>query len=330
MQQSSCQLWFRRIVSGAKQIFLISFVMFLLQGCGESFNVENQAPPEVDTTPITGGKTRDVFAYLNSLHNHDAGAGDANTSTANWIARMAPEAPNGGNIYTCGSMFGFANGWTTPPMAGGQEVASSPHMSGTSWAGGSQIEVVEIVPDNFEGPTVDPSVSNGLGFAYVPRILQIIDAWEQNAPNANRVYAVHGGWPDMGPYGDPATLTVTQRNNYIAYALGTYQTWLELMETQLRAARPGLNIQLFKINEATILAWRDTVVNTIPASTLFEDDAPHGRATMYFLAAIANYIELYDEKPPAGFVFNPAWGVSSVVTSNYQTIVDYIYAVLRP
>lgn len=330
MQKLGCKIKKIRFASRAIKIFFASIMMIFLQACSENFNVRNQLTPSADTAPTAGGKTRDVFAYLNSLHNHDAGAGNENTSTANWIARMVPAAPNGGNIYTCGSMFGFASGWTIPPMAGGQEVATSPHMSGTSWAGGSQIEVVEIVPDNFEGPTVDPSVSNGLGFAYVPRILQIIDAWEQNAPNPNRVYAIHGGWPDMGPYGDPATLTVPQRNNYITYALGAYQTWLELMETQLRAARPDLNIQLFKISEATILAWRDTVVNTIPASTLFEDNAPHGRSTMYFLAAIANYIELYDEMPPAGFEFNPAWGVSPIVVSNYQSIVDYIYNTLRP
>jgi hypothetical protein len=203
-------------------------------------------------------------------------------------------------------------------------------MSGTSWTNGNQIEVVELVPDNFEGVNFDPSATNGFGFAYTTRLLQIIDAWESNAPNPGRVYSIYAGWPDMGPYGDPATLTATQRNNYIAHALGTYQTWMERLVAQLRAARPALNIRLHDVNRATILAWRDTVVNTIPASTLFEDDAPHGRSTWYFLAAVADYIEIYDEKPPAGFVFNPAWGVSSVVTSNYQAIVDHIYGTLRP
>lgn len=337
MQRSQIRFNQKKFASITALIASFSVLMIFFVNCGQGFRVDEQLSPTPATTtpepdivppaPGTGGKTRDVFAYLNSLHNHDAGAGNANTSTANWVARMAP---SGGNIYTCGSMFGFANGWTTPPLAGGQEVVTSPYMSGTSWTGGNQIEVVEIVPDNFEGPSVNPSTPNGLGFAYVPRLLQIIDAWELNAPNADRVYAIHGGWPDMGPYGDPNTLTVTQRNNYIAYALGPYQTWLELMVAQLRIARPTLNIQLYRINESTILAMRDTIVNTIPANTLFEDDAPHGRSTMYFLAAVANYIELFNEKPPANFVFNPAWGVSPVVTSNYQAIVDYIYSILRP
>ncbi len=280
-------------------------------------------------TPV-GGKTVDVYAYLNSLHNHDAGPDSVNTSTANWIARLAPSAPSGGNVYTCGWMFGFANAWTTPPNAQGQEVVTSPHMSGTSWVGGTQIEVVEFVPDNFEGPFYDPSAVSNFGFAYTPRLLQLIDAWQATVPNPNRRYAIYGGWPDMGPYGQPGSITPTQITNYRNWALGGYQTWLETLVAQLRAARPALDIRLHNVNKATILAWRDTVVSTIATSALFEDDAPHGTSTWYFLAAIADYIELYDEKPPAGFVFNGAWNVHPTVTANYQSIVDYIWSVLRP
>lgn len=278
----------------------------------------------------TGGKTVDTFAYLNSLHNHDAGAGDLNTSTANWLARLAGAAPNGGNVYTCGWQFGFANAWTTPPNAQGQEVVTSPHMSGTSWTGGDQIEVVEMVPDNFDGWTVDPNATNNLGFAYETRLLQIIDAWESNAPNANRVYAVYAGWLDMGPYGDPATISAGQITAYINFALGTYQTWLELLVSRLQAARPGLTIRLHNVSRALMLTWRDTVVSTIPASALFEDDAPHGYSTWYFLAAVADYIELFNEKPPAGFVFDGGWGVHATVQSNYQAIVDFVWTSLKP
>lgn len=281
----------------------------------------------------TGGKTRDTYAYLNSLHNHDAGAGDLNTSTANWLHRLAVAAPGGGNVYTCGWQFGFANGWVTPPAAQGQEVAPSPHMSGASWTGGSLIEVVEFVPDNFSGPTFDPNVTNDLGFAYQPRLLELIDAWQANAPHgipADRVYAVYAGWPDMGTYGDPATISPAQITAYINWGLGGYQTWMELLVSRLQTARPGLNIRLHNVNRAVLLTWRDTVVSTIPAGQLFEDNAPHGRSTWYFLAAVADYIELFDEKPPAGFAFDGGWNVHATVTANYQTIVDFMWGVLRP
>jgi hypothetical protein len=84
------------------------------------------------------------------------------------------------------------------------------------------------------------------------------------------------------------------------------------------------------VSRAVLLADRDTVVGTIPLASLFEDDAPHGLSTTYFLLAVADYIELFNEKPPTGFVFNGAWGVHPTVTANYQAIVDYIWGVLRP
>jgi hypothetical protein len=295
----------------------------------------NDAPLTNPGTP-TGGKTRDVYAFLNSLHNHDAGAGDANTSTGNWVRRLADQAPNGGNTYTLGWQFGFAapGGWTTLPRSGQQEVAPNVYINDAgnpAWTGATNIEVVELVPDNFFGPLVPPNQPNVEGWTYTTRFLFHIDNWEANAPNPNRVYAIHGGWPLLsGNYGSVAGQTPTQRAAYIAHALGTYQAWLDSLTSLLQAARPGLNIVQYGINRASMLAWRDTVVNTIPIATLFEDNAPHGRSTMYFLNAVANYIELFNEKPPANFVFQPSWNVSSVVTSNYQAIVDYIWSVLRP
>jgi hypothetical protein len=295
----------------------------------------NSAPLTNPGTP-TGGKTRDVYAFLNSLHNHDAGAGDANTSTGNWVRRMALQAPNGGNTYTLGWQFGFAapGGWTTLPRSGQQEVAPNVYINDAgnpAWTGATNIEVVELVPDNFFGPLTAPNQPNVEGWTYTTRFLFHIDNWEANAPNPNRVYAVHGGWPLLsGNYGSVAGQTTQQRANYIAHALGPYQSWLDSLTSLLQAARPSLNIVQYGINRASMLAWRDTVVNTIPIATLFEDNAPHGRSTMYFLNAVANYIELFNEKPPANFVFQPSWNVSSVVTSNYQAIVDYIWSVLRP
>jgi hypothetical protein len=293
-----------------------------------SYNVSGAGPP-------IGGKTRDVYAFLNSLHNHDAGAGNENTSTGNWVRRFAVAAPNGGHTYTLGWQFGFAapGGWTTLPRSSQQEVAPNVYINdpgNPAWTGATNIEIVELVPDNFFGPLVAPDQPNVEGWVYTTRFLHHIDNWEANAPNANRVYAVHGGWPLLsGSYGTFASQTPAQRAAYIAHALGTYQTWLNDLTSLLQAARPTLRIVQYGINRASMLAWRDTVMNTIPTVDLFEDNAPHGRSTMYFVNAIANYIEIFDEKPPANFSINPAWGVHTTVVNNYQAIVDYIWSALR-
>jgi hypothetical protein len=245
---------------------------------------------------------------------------------------MAAQAPGGGNTYTGGRQFGFPDAWDAPPSDGqGQEDVSSPYVVGEgSWTGCSQVEMLEFVPDNFEGPNYSPDSPNGMGFTYTTLLLGLIDAWETNAANANRRYVVYAGWPDMGAFGDPTTLSPTEIADYQIMGLGAYQTWLETMVSMLQAERPSLDIRLHDVNRVLLMTWRDTVVSTVAAGVLFEDDAPHGRATWYFLAGVAEYIEIFNEKPPVGFTFDPGWDVDSIVTTNYQDIVDYIWGVLRP
>lgn len=298
----------------------------------------NDAPLSQPGDPV-GGQAVDLWVGKNSLVDHDAGAGNVNTSAMTWVYRFGLQAPNGGNALTMGSIFGFGNTWTAPaPENGGHELIASPHVtagagSGGSWTGASNVEVVILTSDNFFGQyAATPSTNHSLGWNYVTEYTRIIDAWEANAPNANRVYAFYTGWQDMGPFGEPATINSTQRANYIANSLGAFHTWQQSVLNALHTARPALasRIRMHNINRAVMLTWRDTVVNTIPTGSLFEDDAPHGYATWYCLAGIAEYIELYNEKPPTGFVFDGAWGVHSAVTSNYQTIVDFMWGVLRP
>jgi hypothetical protein len=292
-------------------------------------------PPGGGGGPV-GGQTLDVYAHFNSLHNHGSGEWTPSTKVGNWVKRMADAAPGGGNIYTLGAQFGFYPGWTLPPFgSNAHEEVTTPHLDQWvgSWTGAQNIEVVEFVPDNFDSQYFDPATQSNFGVIQTA-FISLIDSWESNAPNASRRYAIYAGWPDLNRYGgsnaDPATVPAQGYQDWISYGLGAYQTWMELLVSRLQAARPLLDVRLHNVNKAVLMAYRDTAISSIPVTTLFEDLAPHGRATWYFLAAVAEYIELYNEKPSAEFAFNPAWGVHSTVVSNYQSIVDYIWGVLRP
>lgn len=284
----------------------------------------------VGGTPV-GGKTADTFLYLNSLYSHIF----PDDATATHLYRMAQQAPGGGNTFTHAYMFGFPpEPFTAAPLRSPQEGIPSPYIppftSGPAWDGLSNIEWVSFIPDNFEGPNYPPNAINGFGWAYTTAILTLIDGWEANAPNANRIYSVHGGWYFMNYPQHPRDFDAARKLDWIGRTLGAYQDWLEDMVAILQAARPALDIRLHRINYPTTLALRDTAINTIIWDDLWYDNAPHGKRDMFFLTAIATYIELYNEKPPAGFVFDGAWGMSSVLTSNYQAIVDYIWSVMRP
>lgn len=305
------------------------------------YNAAPLPPLTAPGTPV-GARRVDAYGYINSLNSHADPSSEQNPSTRapNWIARFAAAAPNGGNIYTLGARFSGVNQWAANPTPDGStfhEDVSNPWINGDppDWVNAEQIEVVEFTPNNFDMVNVDPNVASGIGPAVQSTILGVVDAWQTNGAHptpANRIYAVYAGWPLLSGYGSStvAGMTPTMIANWIAYGLGPYQAWLELLVSRLQAARPALNFRLQNVSRACLLAYRDTAVSTIPITSLFEDMAPHGRASWYCLAGIAHYIELFNEKPPANFAFNPAWNVHPTFTANYQAIVDHIWSVLRP
>ncbi len=284
------------------------------------------------------GDTVDMYYYKNSLYNHlETGNSEATASTnvGNWIARFT-ETTNNPKVATLGSVFGFFPQWSVPPKAHNfHSEISTPHMQKwtASWDGVKEIDLLGFVPDNFDGQAFDPSDTTNMGQAYVTKLLYLIDEWATNAPNASRRYVVYAGWPALNRYGgtndDPSTLTATAIANWHTYGLGDYQDWMELLVTQLQAARPNLDIRLHNISKAVLMCHQNTAVKNIRPELLFEDLAPHGRSTWYFMAAVAEYIEVFGEKPPTNFEFKAEWGVDSTVTSNYQTIVDYIWMVTK-
>lgn len=303
-----------------RTLIILAFIAML---CGASY--------------AQNGDTADMYYYKNSLYNHlETGNSDANASTnvGNWIARFTA-VPSNPKVATLGSVFGFFPQWSVPPKAHNfHSEITTPHLQKwtASWDGATEIDLLGFVPDNFDGQSFDPADTTNMGEAYVTKLLALIDEWEANAPNDDRRYVVYAGWPALNQYGgtndDPGTLTASGIARWQAYGLGEYQDWMELLVVRLQEARPQLDIRLHNISKAVIMCHQNTVVKDIPANVLFEDLAPHGRATWYFLAAVAEYMEIFGEKPPSGFSFKSEWMVDSTVIENYQAIVDYIWSVV--
>lgn len=287
-------------------------------------------------TPV-GGQTFDMFYGLNSLHNHAAGTGNLNTRVANWLARLSAQAPTP-NTITFGQNFGFADIWPIPPVYGGalHEEITSPHVNySADWINANQIEVVGMVPDNFFGLLVDPAAVNGSGWVYETEVLQWIDAWEANAPNANRKYVWYIGTPQLK---QPGITYVSSENPSLYHTeagytqwysdMTTYQAWNDLLVSRIQAARPSLDIRKHSVSKAVLsLHQNNAAVHAIPVGDLFYDRAPHGTSNWYFLLALVEYMYLFGEKPPTTFTFDPAWNIHSNIQSNYTTIVNYLWSV---
>lgn len=311
-------------------------------------------PLSVDFTPASGAgtpvgaKSVDIYSMYHSLHNHAYPPSQQHEGTrvANWVHWYGQQAPNGGNAQTIAAIFDLRDTARLNPPQGGathEHAVNSPYFAlfePATWIGKQNIGVVQMLPDNFDSWGFDPdAVSNWGPPPITTHLRSRIDEWELNAPNPDRWYSVYVSWPNLGAAGmagdDPAAATPTIKANWIALALGAYQDWWELLLTRLQSTHPTVDIRLHQINRALALTLRDTAASTVPMTELFEDGV-HGRSTLYCLAAIAEYIELYGEKPPASFTFpatmqaDPARRVHQTVVDNFAAIVDHIWGVLRP
>jgi hypothetical protein len=229
-----------------------------------------------------GGKTMDVYGNIHSLHNHahPPSAQHSGTRVANWVKWFSLQAPNGGNSYTFGGMFlDVRQAGSLPPAATAtHEAVSTPHVETfpSGWASSlQQVDLVEFVPNNFEILDYDPHATTTLGASIQQTYITHIDAWQTNAPNPNRRFVIYTNWPETRHSGnateDLSQLTAPQIAQWDVYAFGHFQTWMELLVSRLQADRPALNIRLHNVNRAVLRTWRDTVVSTIPAGTLFQE-----------------------------------------------------------
>lgn len=291
-------------------------------------------------TPV-GGQTANMFFFLNSLYNHVVGTGTANTYVSNWLGRLSAQAPTP-NTLTFSQRFGFAEEWPSVPQINGNttvmEVPQGPISYTSTWVGANTIEVVGFVTDNFFGMSVAPDQPNTGGWNYITELLRIIDGWEANAPNPNRTYRLYSSWSALrndagnvvpagalgeGVVNEPGKLAWYARNETV------YEPWNALIVSMLQAARPTLDIRLHEVGKALRVVHRDiAAIHGMNMTDLFFDGS-HGKPSWYLMAGIAEYICQFGEKPPAGLVFDPAWGVHATVEANYQVIVDNMWTTLN-
>ncbi len=114
-------------------------------------------------------------------------------------------------------------------------------------------------------------------------------------------------------------------------AQGIDHEWYLGYVADLRAARPDADIALIPVGQLLSRLLSTPPFNAIPATDLYEDDAPHGTPTLYALAAAVTYAALYGAPPPGDYAL-PAT-VHPIVRANWPAALDILAtqkAVLRP
>lgn len=244
--------------------------------------------------------TVSVFFFGNSLVNYlpEDGSDPDLSAVPYWLARMAAADGRG---FTSDGEWGFLRNFA--------EMPPTPNWSfdGVEGAWGDNqrtfgevgYDTVVITPSNFvqHQPPETAYENNPSEGSPLSATLSVIDGVSEETKDLR--YLIYEGWPDMGGFGrfPPAQGTLAE---YHDYTRGDYRDWFSSYLAAIDAARPEARIRMIPV--ASVLAdWLTGPLSDIPVEAIYVDDAPHGTSTLYFLAAMVTYAELFESAPPADF-----------------------------
>lgn len=150
-----------------------------------------------------------------------------------------------------------------------------------------------------------------------------INDWVKTEQPDCKIY-IYENWPDMAGYlssGFPPN--PTEWSNYLTYLDGTFHDWWIEYHDSLLLQRPLDSFRMIPVGPILSTIWQTAPYNTIPMDSLFEDDAPHGRPTTYFLAALITYMATYQEIAPISYQAPSL--VHSTVRNNYNSLINLIW-----
>ncbi|MDC0736814.1 calcium-binding protein [Cognatishimia sp. SS12] len=239
---------------------------------------------------------RKIYTYGNSLINH--GSGNDNTTVPHWLAYFADQSEvrfllDGEGVFLKDmdlskrptSDWGFKNvdsAWTRQYRMFEQVGYESLLMNPTNF-------VQYLPPDAaYEGDNPEGRSP-----------LSITTALMQSYGAGKHLY-VYEGWADMAPFLWSFPPGARRLEKYHRFNQGEYHDWYVDFVAMLRRDLPGENVTLIPVARILARAFLETKLGQIPVTDLYSDDAPHGTATLYFMAAAITYAGLFEELPKLG------------------------------
>ncbi|HBK71611.1 MAG TPA: hypothetical protein DDZ39_08165, partial [Flavobacteriaceae bacterium] len=144
-----------------------------------------------------------------------------------------------------------------------------------------------------------------------------------NTQESNVRYYIYGNWPEMDLANafPPTPPTQTEIDFFHNQTIGSFTDWWKNYQDLMLTSRPVLNTRLIPVGAIISKILRDIIPNQIAFADLYEDSAPHGRASIYFLAGMITYMAVYEQNIPDTYVPNSS--VHSVIINNLSNIKDF-------
>jgi hypothetical protein len=277
---------------------------------------------------ITAQDNKNIFIFGNSLIVHEPPAiatPSDETTVPHWLHFLS-EASN--RSVAISGQYGFLQQHDDlPPFSQwGFDSVTPAWESDTEPFSDANFDTVLITCGNFiQDQSSNMPYYNDPNTTPLSATLSIVD-WVKDQ-NPNMATYIYENWPDMAGFlanGFPASTSEFQAyNNYTENEF--HDWWLEYQDF-LVANRPDDDIKMIPIGPVISKLLSEAPFNQIPITDLYEDDAPHGRPTLYFLAAMITYTAIFQTPTPTGYL--PPSIINSIVVDNYDYITDFIWTEL--
>ena len=169
--------------------------------------------------------------------------------------------------------------------------------------GDAGFDAVVVTPANFiqyQLPDVPYEGDNPSGETPLGAMQKLFDWVHEESPES--ALYVYEGWAEMD--GITGRFPPRERafETYHEVNRGDYHQWYLDLIGMLEVTRPDYEVELIPV--ASVLAGlmaEGGPLADVPPADLYEDSAPHGTASLYFLAAMVTYAWIYEVPPPEAF-----------------------------
>ncbi len=294
--------------------------MIIVSGCSE--DEPEMLPTDDDTNePVTTEIRAFIFGHSLIVHEPPRIPTPSDeTSVPHWMASLADHADLG---YSVAGQYGFLQQHDDlPPIAQwGFDIVEPAWDSDNETFAEADFNTVLLTPANFiQYQASDENYFNG-DVSPVGATLTIHD-WVNDQEEGITFY-IYENWPDMAPYIEGEFPLQEELAPYHEITQGEFHDWWIDYHDHLVTARPEDDIRMIPVGPIIAEILTETDLVNIPVEELYEDDAPHGRPTIYFLAGLITYMAMYEAESPSDYQIPNT--VHSLVSENYEEVVDLIW-----
>jgi len=336
-----------------KQVFVALLLVSVLVACGsggsdsssstsvsaesESLSSEDEgpissspeAPPETDPTPV--GIQRDSirqFTFNHSLWQHTSSQ-HTNMVTGFWVGEFARES---GTTYSWGGQFGQLVDHALPPRAwlGSDNSADLSPLGDSAIIRDIGLDNVLIMPPNFVqgGDSIARSTSLAEHLTISQRVIDwIIDESVSGGQKSGLPIYIYEHWQEA----ISDNLTESQFQAYHDVTTGTYHQWFLDYQNGLLALYPSVDFRTIPVGPiiADILQNDALAASQLSFTDLYEDESPHGKPNIYFLAGLVTYQAMYGQQVSEAYrpTIDPFGGVSGQLAGqeNFNALNNFVW-----